>query len=429
MFLESNITTAPFILLTQRTPAHMCPARTIQFRRILNISEQLPSRIPHSSITMNSLPCGKFKPYTNNMTTQKLFADDYIAVVPFKTLYTEESASAVNAEGIYYQLTQASNRSLTRSFYTFIQKHIIGQQNPDFHIFVGLERYSNRVCSSEQEHEEVQQEEIIVTQFTFLVFGMFNQSVDISNLLPFENRLVIPAYSPFSISFAPASTDDAVATEYVCPYYRKPVYIPPPEPLNVRLCFPSSSIVTRLTDNNGTEIKVKISNVHIGDIVLDGNGNPSRVVAFSHRRHSISSPFIRLTFKSILTSTSTTSTLTISHKHYIILRNHQLIYAEDVSIGDIIYGRLIREQLKRIRYLVTNVEHVIDHGLYNPHTASGTLLVDGVVVSCYTGAIPVRMAHALLTPVRATVLTWFTFAKSNHRERSRRERDGGRGRK
>ena len=40
-------------------------------------------------------------------------------------------------------------------------------------------------------------------------------------------------------------------------------------------------------------------------------------------------------------------------------------------------------------------------GLFNPHTASGTLLVDGVLVSAYTEAVHPTVAHLLLAPLRA----------------------------
>lgn len=49
------------------------------------------------------------------------------------------------------------------------------------------------------------------------------------------------------------------------------------------------------------------------------------------------------------------------------------------------------------------VAAVRDVGLYNPHTASGVVVVDGVIVSCYTAAVRAAAAHALLAPVRAAV--------------------------
>ena len=39
-------------------------------------------------------------------------------------------------------------------------------------------------------------------------------------------------------------------------------------------------------------------------------------------------------------------------------------------------------------------------GLYNPHTMTGDIVVDGVLTSTYTDAVAPSLAHALLWPVR-----------------------------
>lgn len=45
-------------------------------------------------------------------------------------------------------------------------------------------------------------------------------------------------------------------------------------------------------------------------------------------------------------------------------------------------------------------------GLYNPHTISGTIVVDGIVASCYTTFMNPLLAHSLLAPLRLIFRTF-----------------------
>lgn len=49
---------------------------------------------------------------------------------------------------------------------------------------------------------------------------------------------------------------------------------------------------------------------------------------------------------------------------------------------------------------VGSVRRVYAHGLYNPHTLAGTIVVDGVLCSTYTDSVQTSMAQALLAPMR-----------------------------
>lgn len=69
--------------------------------------------------------------------------------------------------------------------------------------------------------------------------------------------------------------------------------------------------------------------------------------------------------------------------------NGGLKVARDVRVGDRMSSGLVR-----------NVRRVVRKGLYNPQTESGVIMVDGIVVSCYTEAIQPIVAHALLSWVR-----------------------------
>ena len=70
----------------------------------------------------------------------------------------------------------------------------------------------------------------------------------------------------------------------------------------------------------------------------------------------------------------------------------KLVAVSSICIGDILFNA----DLKGIRVVgVADDEHV---GLYNPHTASGTIVVDGIVASVYNDGYDTRVASFLLQP-------------------------------
>lgn len=151
-----------------------------------------------------------------------------------------------------------------------------------------------------------------------------------------------------------------------------------------RSCFPGSAIV-QLIDGQ----KVRIDSLRLGDQVLAAGGKYSRVFMFSHSEDDGSfRPFVSLT-------TVSGRVLTLSPGHYVPVRNNRKFSrADNVSIGDVL---TISNGLFDI---VTGMSRVRARGLYNPHTYAGTIVVDDMVVSCYTAEIYPAAAHSLLSPLR-----------------------------
>lgn len=85
--------------------------------------------------------------------------------------------------------------------------------------------------------------------------------------------------------------------------------------------------------------------------------------------------------------------VTLSQGHLLPV-NGALHAARDVRVGDSL------QTLDGMR-VVHEVTTVMRRGLYAPVTFDGRIVVDGVLVSCYTDAIDSGVAHGLLAPLRA----------------------------
>lgn len=161
-----------------------------------------------------------------------------------------------------------------------------------------------------------------------------------------------------------------------------PMGVATPEPTGVSACFPGSTLV-RLS----TGALVPLSRLQLGDRVAVGNGEFSDVFMFTHRDASARARFVRL-------ETTSGAVIRLTAGHYLYV-NGRLRAAGAVRVGDVLRGG------DGIPGVVTRVGNVQGIGLFNPQTAHGDIVVDGVTASTYTRAVAPRAAHALLAPVRA----------------------------
>lgn len=156
---------------------------------------------------------------------------------------------------------------------------------------------------------------------------------------------------------------------------------------NGRACFPACATVHTATGG-----VVEMSRVQVGELVAVGAGRYERVVGFSHADDRAVSRFVRIVVDG-------GKKLDLTHGH-ILRADGRYMRAGEVRVGMAVWvaagGRVVERKVVRI-------EEVFGRGLYNLHTEGGDVVVDGVVVSCYTDAVPRFVAHALLAPVRAAV--------------------------
>ena len=134
-------------------------------------------------------------------------------------------------------------------------------------------------------------------------------------------------------------------------------------------CFSESSVVEVLGKGY-----VQMSNLEIGDAILTGISKQehSPVYAFGHHSKNAKATFYQIT------TTKDGSPLEMTGEHLVFVQGKvNPVRADSVQIGDILLGN------SGSGAAVSAVSMVEKKGLYAPLTASGSLLVNGVVASSY----------------------------------------------
>ncbi|GBL90329.1 Desert hedgehog protein A [Araneus ventricosus] len=158
-------------------------------------------------------------------------------------------------------------------------------------------------------------------------------------------------------------------------------------------CFHGSSVVST---RKGPK---KIMDLEEGDEVAsgfheDGQIFYSQIVAFLHTDRDLQTVFVRL-------ETDSGNILFLTQTHLIFRwMNHstEATFAFLVEEGDLIYTKSKTDNFTLT--FVTSATLVTMKGVYAPLTDSGTILVNGVWVSCYAEVASHDVAHAVLFPLR-----------------------------
>uniref|UniRef100_A0A7S1T761 Hint domain-containing protein n=2 Tax=Compsopogon caeruleus TaxID=31354 RepID=A0A7S1T761_9RHOD len=148
-----------------------------------------------------------------------------------------------------------------------------------------------------------------------------------------------------------------------------------------RACFPGDATVELRSGQT-----IAISELDVGASVRIGKSQFAEVFFFSHRSSKVKHNFV-----SIHTNQSR---IALSGGHLVPQPGGTLAPARSVQVGDRV---MIEDGSWNV---VTRVEFTTGLGLYNPHTRTGTMVVNGFVVSCYTDALNAYLAHFLLLPER-----------------------------
>ncbi|KAK3578793.1 hypothetical protein CHS0354_030209 [Potamilus streckersoni] len=164
-------------------------------------------------------------------------------------------------------------------------------------------------------------------------------------------------------------------------------------------CFPGSSLIQ-------TEAGVKsMAEISVRDRVLSMSDNGilefSEVIALMDLDRSAYGRFFILE-----TENGRRISLTGKHLIYISRNNYtstsldslEVIYADDVNVGDSLVTDENTDALKFSK--VVNISVDTRQGIYAPLTKHGTIVVDGVVASCYAYINNNDVAHFVFAPLR-----------------------------
>ncbi len=149
-------------------------------------------------------------------------------------------------------------------------------------------------------------------------------------------------------------------------------------------CFPGTAR-TEIRAKDGSLRKIEMAQVSVGDMVADGTGGWTRVLAQTH-----ADALVPIQLVSIRAGNNT---LQLSRGHVVVTKRGE-VRASEVRVGDVMYG-----DGKRREIVVRRKASSMGTGRYAPVTESGTMTVDGLLVTTY--AIETNTAHALLAPLRA----------------------------
>lgn len=158
------------------------------------------------------------------------------------------------------------------------------------------------------------------------------------------------------------------------------------------VCLPGDAIV-EVRGKGMTEV----ANVRSGDSVRVSRGEWSEVFMWTHKDPSYTGRrYVELWADGMLKVTE-------GHVVYVcrdMKKNckREMASVETVKVGDGVWRLESEERVVRVEKVVRGVS---GWGLFNPQTSSGDIVVDGVVVTCYSRWIKESVAHGLLAPIRA----------------------------
>jgi len=152
---------------------------------------------------------------------------------------------------------------------------------------------------------------------------------------------------------------------------------PTPPPVQVEpplFCFSGSNNVT--VKGKGS---ILMKDLEIGDHVLGANHEYEAIYSFGHYNSTIFAEYLRIR---ILLPSSLTTVLEISKSHMMHLENGDIRPASFCDVGTKVL--LLKGDSGQMNAgKIMSIQPVISKGAYAPFTASGTLVVNGVVASIY----------------------------------------------
>ncbi len=387
-----------------------CQASTILHEEV----QPLPSRsdvfwVPHSRIVVDGQRCGTGRP------------NEYMLIVAGRDLAKRAVADERGLARVYTDLLCNS-----RGMHVFMMLHAIDK------VHVGVEISAHRICGGRVVYSRGTTFVFVSSSISKLNLGFASLRkrqvgmvavLNNQNMCAYQddfvdNKLAVPSPSvtpPIPVSPAPSDTfkltlpnlkdiEDPSPSPSVTPSKRPvipktdtppkvpspPIKVSPEPSLSLRspthppkACFPNDASV-HLRDGS----EVSIASLGVGDRIRTGKNTYSTIFMFTHKSSNVISQFVVLT-------TESGHIIELSDGHYISTSNGGIVSARNVRIGDTLLSETGNTSV------VTHIGRATKRGLHNPQTLDGNIVVNGIVASCFTEAIPEMMAVSILTPVRA----------------------------
>ncbi len=177
----------------------------------------------------------------------------------------------------------------------------------------------------------------------------------------------------------PTTGADTTGTEAL-EMMESPMATPMASPEAGFICFPGDSTV----ELESGSVK-RMDEVVVGDRVAVGSGKFSEVFMFTHKLSDVKQDFVSI-------KTASGETVRLTEGHYLPV-NGKYVPAREAKVGDFV-------TVASGATTIAEISTVSGTGLFNPQTAHGDIVVDGVLASTYTTAVERKMAHAMLAPFR-----------------------------
>ena len=175
-------------------------------------------------------------------------------------------------------------------------------------------------------------------------------------------------------------------------------------------CFPGDATV--FVDNGETKT---MEQLRIGDKVLtqsaSGDLTYSKVIMFlDSKPDAVIDNYIEIETE------NPKRRIELTHKHLIYKsedgQNFQATFAENVKAGDIIKA-LSSDGSSIVTTSVSKIKLKLNYGAFAPLTEEGTVLVNGIMASCYALTENHSMAHLSFLPWRAVNGVFNQFGNSS----------------
>ena len=139
-----------------------------------------------------------------------------------------------------------------------------------------------------------------------------------------------------------------------------------------------------------------MTDLRLGDDIMtvkDGKLVSTKVLGFLDKRINHTTDYLKLVVED-------GKSLFISPNHAMFIKEEgntvKSILAKDAQLGDLVF---LQDNMDIVLAQINDILLHLKQGAYVPLTDAGTLLVDGILVSCYTNTNH-WMAHAALAPLR-----------------------------